>query len=146
LNIPKIVVDADIFLDHLRGTREPSFLRLALQRFFCYTTVFQAIELFSHGRNERELRAIEDSMASVKILGLNPKNARLYGTLLAKKKNVMRTLAAGLCREGRLPLLTGRPGEYRGYGIQLVPVRLVARYTTGQEILGAIARTGSPVR
>ena len=146
MNTPKIVVDADIFLDHLYGAGVPSLLRLALQRFFCYTTVFQAIELFAFGKNERELRAIEDSMASVKILGLNAKNARVYGALLAKKKNVMRTLVAGLCREGKLPLLTGRPGEYKGCGIRVVPARLVARYATGHEILDAIARNEHRVR
>ncbi len=140
MKVPKIVVDADVFLDHLFGQHEPSLLRLALQRFFCYTTVFQAIELFSFGRNEREFRAIEDSMASVKVLGLNAKNARLYGNLVSKKTNVMRALVAGLCREGKLPLLTGRPGEFRGLGIQVVPVRLVARYETGQEILSAATR------
>ena len=146
MKVPKIVVDSDVFFDHLCGEHGPSLLRLALQRFFCYTTVFQAIELFSLGRNERELRAIEDSMASVKVLGLNAKNARLYGNLLAKKTNVMRALVAGLCRESKLPLLTGRPGEFRGFGIQVVPVRLVARYETGQEILSAVAGTGTTVR
>ncbi len=146
MKVPRIVVDSDLFVDHLCGGHEPSLLRLAVQRFFCYTTVFQAIELFSLGRSERELQAIEDSMASVKVLGLNAKNARLYGGLLSGKTNVMRALVAGLCRESKLPLLTGRPGEFRSFGIQVVPARLVARYDTGQEILSAVAGTGTIAR
>ena len=142
MTAPKIVVDSDLFLSHLHGGRSPSLLRLALQRFFCYTTVFQAIELFASGRNERELKAIEDSMSSVKVLGLNAKNARLYGAVLSEKKDLMRTLVAGLCREGKLPLLTGRPREYRGYGVRIVPAALVVKYATGHEILGAIAHGG----
>jgi len=146
LRVARVVVDSDVFVDHLCGEHEPSFLRLAVQRFFCYTTVFHAIELFSLGKSEQEFRAIEDSMASVKVLGLNAKNARLYGTLLSKKKNVLRALAAGLCRESKLPLLTGRPGEFKGFGIQVVPVKLVARYDTGQEILSAVKGTGTAGR
>jgi predicted nucleic acid-binding protein len=146
LKTPRIVIDSDVFVDHLCGKDQPSLLRLAAQKFFCYTTVFQAIELFSFARSEQEFRAIEDSMASVKVLGLNAKNARLYGTLVSKKKNVLRALAAGLCRESKLPLLTGRPGEFKGFGIQVVPVRLVGRYDTGQEILSAVAGTGTAGR
>ena len=86
MSVSKIVVHTDVFLSHLSGDRSPSLLRVAMGRFFCYTTVFQAIELFSLARSENEVRLVEDSMAAMKLLGLNPKNARTYGALLAARK------------------------------------------------------------
>jgi len=139
---PKIVVDSDLFLGHLNTARPPSLLRLALQKFFCYTTVFHAIELFAHARSAREREAIEHSMAAVKVLGLNAKNAPMYGELMAArgKKDTLLTLAAGLCRESGLPLLTGRTKAFDGLGIHLVSSHFVREYGTGQEILKASGR------
>ena len=141
LTAPKIVVHTDVFLEHLCTVRQSSVLRQAMSKFFCYATVFQAIELFSLARSEAEVRAVEDSMAAVKILGLNPKNARKYGELLAgrAKPGLMTALVAGLCRESRLPLLTDRRKEFRGIpGLLVVPPKVVERYETGAEILNAV--------
>jgi predicted nucleic acid-binding protein len=119
-------------------------LRQALNKFFCYATVFQAIELFSLARSETEAHAVEDSMASVKILGLNPKNARKYGELLGHRKRpgLMAVLVAGLCKEGRLPLLTDRKKEFKSFpGLLVVSPRLVEKYDTGAEILNTARGT-----
>ncbi len=78
MSVPKIVVHTDVFLGHLVAVRQPSVLRQAMGKFFCYATVFHAIELFSLARSKQEEKAIEDAMSAVKVLGLNPKNARAY--------------------------------------------------------------------
>jgi len=140
LSVPKIVIHTDVFLDHLAGSRRPSVLRESMGKFFCYATVFQAIELFSFARLESEYRAIEDSMAALKLLGLNPKNARKYGELIASCRNVTRwnILTAGLCLESRLPLLTDRRQDFKGVpGLLLVPSRLVRQFDSGAEIIRA---------
>jgi len=140
VSIPKIVVDSDVLGDHLIGVQQPSILREVMGKFFCYTTVFQAIELFSLARTEKEKHAVEDSMAAMKILGLNAKNAGLYGTLMSSNRTRERfaVLIAGLCVESKLPLLTDRKRMYKGVaGLQCVSTRLVRRYTTGEEILRA---------
>lgn len=141
MSVPKIVVHTDVFVDHLCGDRQPSILREAIGKFFCYTTVFQAIELFSLTRTREEIQAIEDSMAALKLLGLNPKNAKRYGELIASTKRVNRwnLLTAGLCLESRLPLLTARARDFVGVrGLQIVSPSLVAKHATGAEILNAI--------
>ena len=140
--IRKIVVDTDLFVDHLTTAEPPSVLRLALQKFFCYTTVFQAIELFSLARTAGEQQAMEDAMASVKVLGLNARNAPAYGALVAahRRRSLTALLAGGLCLESKLPLLTGRPSMYRGLGILLVSGDLVRRHETGEEILKIAGR------
>ena len=141
MNAPKIVVHTDVFVNHLCGLEHPSVLRQTMSRFFCYTTVFQAVELFSFATSERERKAIEDSMAAMKIMGLNPKQARKYGGLLASSKRMqtLNILIAGLCMESKLPLLTDRKSDFKGMrGLVVVPTRLIPRFESGHEILNAV--------
>jgi len=113
----KVVVHSDIIIDFLIHQKpSKSVLRQLLQTYFCYTTVFNAIELFSLARTKDEQTKIEDAMSSMKILGLNAKNAQAYGTLFADKMNVprMNVLIAGLCLESKLPIVTNHPNEFKG--------------------------------
>lgn len=120
----KIVIDSDIILDHLARPAEkgngstPSVLRLAMSQLFCYTTVFNAIELFSLCASAKERQAVENVMQAMKILGLNGKSAKNVGAYLrvSRGRNLhdLEALVAGVCLESRLPLLTGRPRRYRG--------------------------------
>ncbi len=117
MNQKKLIVHTDIILEYLLHHDDgASVLRHAMRNFFCYTTVFNAIELFSLARTASEREAVERSMAAMKILGLNAKSAKGYGAMLARESNLprMNSLIAGLCLESRLPLLTRRPDEFRG--------------------------------
>jgi predicted nucleic acid-binding protein len=116
----------------------PSTLRIALQKFFCYATVFHAIELFSLGRAARELQAIDDAMAAIKVLGLNAKNARRFGNLIRTRgrKDRWNALIAGMCVESKLPLLTDQGRDFRSFPeIVVVPSVLVREDRSGVEIL-----------
>lgn len=140
MNVPKIVVHTDLFVDHLCGSRHPSLLRQAMGKFFCYTTVFQAIELFSLAESEKEREAIENSMAAMKIMGLNPKQASKYGALLnsARRLDTLNILIAGLCLESKLPILTDRKQDFKGIkGLAVVPTKLLSKFESGHEILGS---------
>lgn len=89
-------------------------MRRAMGTYFCYTTVFNAIELFSLVKSENERIIIEGLMSSIKILGLNAKSAPKYGGLLNEKGLPrMNALIAGLCIESKLPILTSKPSEFR---------------------------------
>lgn len=121
---------SDVLLDHLCGGKSPSTLRQAMGMFFCYTTVFQAIEVFAAMHGARERRAARDAMSAMKILGLNPKNAPAYGILFAAHPEHQATdlLIAGLCIDSRLPLLTDRGKDFRGIRrLTVIPTRDIAR-------------------
>ena len=131
------------------AARSPSALRQALSKFFCYATVFHAIQLFSLANSEKEYSAIEDSMAAMKIMGLNPKRAGKYGRLLASsgRADTMNVLVAGLCLESKLPILTDRRDDFRGIGgLLVVPTKLLPGFESGQEILRASRRHVSSTR
>ncbi len=141
MNAPKIVIHTDVFLEHLRGNKHPSVLRQTMGKFFCYATVFQAIELFSLAESEKECTAIEDSMSALKVMGLNPKQSRKYGVLLtsAKRLDTLNVLIAGLCLESKLPILTDRKADFKGIkGLVVVPTKLISMYESGHEILNAV--------
>lgn len=97
--------------------------------YFCYTTVFQAIELFSLAKTEEEMQAVEDAMATMKVLGLNSKNARKYGELRSSKSKISawNLLTAGLCLECKLPILTDRKSHFAGIaGLIVIPTRMIS--------------------
>lgn len=97
---------------------KPSVLRQAMSGFFCYTTVFNAIELFSLCQTQRERLVVEHVMYSMKVLGLNGKSAKNLGEVFrragSKGMREHEALIAGVCLESRLPLLTARPQRYKG--------------------------------
>jgi predicted nucleic acid-binding protein len=137
LTAQKIVVHSDIFLDHLHGGTTPSVLRLAMGKFFCYATVFQAIHLFSIMRSKRQRRAVEDVFSAVKLLGMNPKNAERYGRLIArcKRHDPLDILVACLCLDSKLPILTGRGEDFEGIpGLKILRPSLVLREKDGRRM------------
>lgn len=124
---PKVVVDTDLLLEHVAGTAAgPSRLRRMMAQAFCYTTVFNAVEAFSLCATARERKAVEDTMSAMKILGLNAKLGKAIGALTARRGQAadLPVLIAGLCRESRLPLVTGRPERFREMrGLEVIRVR-----------------------
>ena len=140
---PKLVVHTDVLRDHLYGMQSPSILRIVQSKFFCYTTVFQAIELFSEAITSVEREAMQNAMASMKLLGMNAKNAWEYGRLLKKnpQRRELDILAAGLCIESRLPLLTNQRTAFKGIkGLLLVSPSLVRREDSAKKILNLARR------
>lgn len=113
----KIIVDSGIIAGHLTSKgSQPSALRLLMKRFFCYTTVFNAVELFALCSSDREYNAVENVLQSMKVLGLNAKSGKAIGLSFGahRQSSPMNLLIAGLCRESRLPLVTDREKAFRG--------------------------------
>ena len=126
--VKKVVVDTDILIGHVVHTdaSEASDLRRLLGMFFCYTTVFNAIESFGLCRTDAERTAIERSMNALKILGLNAKSGKNLGTLFSSypKRDGLHLLIAGVCLESKLPLITGRKRLFQGIpGIKVLSPR-----------------------
>ncbi|MDE3057726.1 MAG: type II toxin-antitoxin system VapC family toxin [Bacteroidota bacterium] len=112
----KIVVDTDVLADHLVQRNGVSILRAMMGSYFCYTTVFNAIELFALAKSGKEIRAVADAMDAMKILGVNSKSAAALGRLLARTRarNIpdSTALIAGVCIESKLPIVTLNPKRF----------------------------------
>lgn len=143
----KVVIGSDILLEHLTqqydSAGEGSVLRRAMSLFFCYTTVFNAIELFALARTEAETQAVENVMQAMKILGLNGKSAKNVGPYIAQARRHhyhshgdMNALIAGLCTESRLPILTRQPKKFKGLGpLRVIPADSFKKYGSAEEIV-----------
>jgi predicted nucleic acid-binding protein len=114
VTVRKIVVDSDIIIDHLTTTEPVSMLRRVMKEYFCYTTVFNAAELFAAARSKKELQAVEDALHAMKILGLNGKSAKNIAGTLRAARGSLNGLIAGVCIESRLPVVTMDPKRFAG--------------------------------
>ena len=112
----KIVIDTDIILAHLAQTRGVSMLRKAMNMFFCYTTFFNAMELFSIARTKKEVEAVEQALQAMKILGVNPKSSKTMAVHLAaarkRGKTTIGTFVGAVCIASGLPVLTMHPDRF----------------------------------
>jgi predicted nucleic acid-binding protein len=125
MKVVKAVLDTGLFERHLGETPgNPTALRTALRTWFCYTTVFNAMELFGKARTERQRRAVEDVLSAVKLLGMNGRNAGKFARIAGHGGRFHASaLVAGICIEAHLPLVTDRPGEYRRYrNLRTLPI------------------------
>jgi predicted nucleic acid-binding protein len=133
VNDKKIVVDTDVLLEHLVHREGASLLRSSMNAFFCYTTVFNAIEAFSMARSEEEIQAVDDAMSAMKVLGLSAKSAKAVGKFFSnidqKKVRDLPVLIAGVCRESKLPIVTMNPKRFSGIKkLRVIPAKKLARY------------------
>ena len=140
MTVNKVVVDTDLILSHVIQKEGVSHLRKAMNIFFCYTTVFNAIEAFSVAQSEKEIKAIDDAMSALKVLGLNGKSAKGIGktssTLKTRSGNIYPVLMAGMCIESKLPVLTMNPGRFSLIKyLRLIDARMLDRHSTPGEIL-----------
>lgn len=110
----KIVVDSGIIIDHLTTAEPVSALRRVMKEYFCYTTVFNAAELFAAARTKKESQAVEDALHAMKILGLNGKSAKNIAVPLRAARATLPGLIAGVCIESRLPIVTFDPQRFAG--------------------------------
>ncbi len=119
------MLDTGLFTAHLGANPgEPTALRVALRTWFCYTTVFNAMELFRDAKSARERRAVEDVLSAVKILGMNGRNAPKFARLpnFGADGLPLSALIAGICIEARLPLVTDRIRKFGPYRkLRVVP-------------------------
>lgn len=112
MSVGKIVIDSDIIIDHLMTADAVSVLRQLASRYFCYTTVFNAIELFAAARSRNEIQAIDDAMNAMKVLGVNAKSAKNIARTFSSTKEHLSGLIAGVCIESKLPIVTLNPKRY----------------------------------
>jgi predicted nucleic acid-binding protein len=132
MRVRKIVVHTDVLLDHLRTNKRPSVLRVAMGRYFCYTTVFNAVELFALAGTKRERERALEAIGAIKVLGLSSRSALLVGGLVARysRRKGNNIMIAGMCLEAGLPLLTAQPGVFAGItGLRVVTPAQVMRRT-----------------
>ena len=139
MSVQKIVVDTDIILEHLIHGDGASILRMTMNTYFCYTTVFNAIEAFSMARSKKEIQAVDDAMSAMKVIGLNAKSAKsigkIYSNDISVGKKVMPALIGGVCIESRLPIVTMNPKRFsRIKRLRVIPAQKIISHSAATEM------------
>lgn len=145
MNAPKVVLDTDAVVDFLTrresaaGRRGPSLMRRLLGVCICYTTVFNAAELFALAHTRKEREVVEGALSCIKLLGLNARSAPAIGVLLrqsaSRQSGDLPVLIGALCRQSRLPLVTYRPEAFRGIsGLSVLPAVRLSRLGSEEEL------------
>ena len=126
MTVKKIVVDTDIIAEHLMTGKKESILRALSREYFCYTTVFNAIELFGAAKSLKEKESVRQAMDALKILGISPKSAKNIGEVVSSTKKDYTALIAGVCLEAKLPIATMAPKRYTKIkALTVMPVNTV---------------------
>ncbi|MFA6468021.1 MAG: type II toxin-antitoxin system VapC family toxin [Bacteroidota bacterium] len=112
MTVKKIVVDSSVIAEHLTTKKSTSILRRISQEYFCYTTVFNAIELFAAAGSQKETQAVQDAMDALKVLGINPKSAKNIASVVSSNTMDYTTLIAAICIESKLPIVTLNPKRF----------------------------------
>ena len=124
MTVKKIVVDTDIIAEHLLTGKKESVLRALSREYFCYTTVFNAIELFGAAKSLKEKESVRHAMDALKVLGISPKSAKNIGEVVSSTKKDYTALIAGICLEAKLPIASMRPKQYiKVKALKVLPIK-----------------------
>jgi hypothetical protein len=107
----QFLIETDLLKEYL-VTRN-SLLRAALSEGVCYTTMYNALEIFRLARNEAEREAVKNMLSVVRVLGFNYRYAEQFARTSREVEEVMKTdltereaLIIGMARVSKLVILT----------------------------------------
>jgi hypothetical protein len=121
-----LLVETDIIVEYL--TQEHSTLRQALCREVCYTTFNNALELFAAARTPTEEQAIQQALMSMRLLGLNWRNAKPFADTAhriearsGKKLSEREIVIVGMAEMSKLTILTKKHFDrYKDLGVPVI--------------------------
>ncbi|MBS1903699.1 MAG: hypothetical protein JSS75_08360 [Bacteroidetes bacterium] len=105
----QFLIETDILRDYLTHRSEsPSVLRRALQAGSCYTTMYNALELFAQAASAPERAAIKSMLMAVRVLGFNARTAEPFAELRSMHPDISERemMVLGMARASKLVVLT----------------------------------------
>lgn len=109
----QILVDTDIFLDHLTYKGEKSALIKLMEKYDCFTSVINAIELYNAVRSE-DSKYVDMLLYSIKILGIHSRYALKIANK-SKNRNLQDAFVVKIVAEKRIVLATFSATNYLNY-------------------------------
>ncbi len=117
----EFLIETDILLEHLMWNKKgQSTLETIMQKGVCYTTVFNASEIYFNVHNEEERKAVDGLFMALKVLGLNGRYG-LFVDEYSKKVNTVRdALMCVASKLNRLSIVTFQKEKYSKSGIIVI--------------------------
>ena len=110
----QFLIETDVLCEYLIAAKgEETILRKALATGVCYTTMYNALELFRAAKTKEESDAVMQMLICVRVLGFNSRTAQSFaetareveektGMILSHRELMM----IGLARTSKLTILT----------------------------------------
>jgi len=109
----QFLIETDVLREYLIAKQgEQALLRKALSRGVCYTTMYNALELFRASRTKEENDAIMQVLMSVRVLGFNSRFAQNFADMAkeVEKKGIIlsqrEAMIVGMAKASKLTILT----------------------------------------
>lgn len=110
----QFLVETDVLGEYLvAGKEEDTLLRKALSKGVCYTTMYNALELFRAAKTKEESDAVMQMLMIVRVLGFNARYAQTFSEATAeieKKTGLSPTnreaMMIGMAKISKLSILT----------------------------------------
>lgn len=107
----QFLIETDVLREYL--VSRSSLLRSALREGVCYTTMYNALEIFRLAKNEAEREVVKNMLSVVRVLGFNYRYAEQFA-LIIKEIEVQsdteiterEALIIGMAKTSKLTILT----------------------------------------
>lgn len=130
------LIETDVLREYL--VTKNSLLRTALSTGVCYTTMYNALEIFRLAKNEGEKEVVKNMLSVVRVLGFNYRYAEQFALIIKEIEEQSKTdltereaLIIGMAKTSKLTILT-REYYDRYSSLQGVDVERVAATVPSQ--------------
>jgi hypothetical protein len=128
----QFLIETDVLREYLVSRN--SLLRSALSEGVCYTTMYNALEIFRLAKNEAEREVIKSMLSIVRVLGFNYRYAEQFALIIKEIEDQSstditerETLIIGMAKTSKLTILTR---EYYGRYLSLHGVDVASEAVT----------------
>lgn len=107
----QFLVETDVLREYL--VSQSSLLRSALSEGVCYTTMYNALEIFRLAKNEAEREVVKRMLSVIRVLGFNYRYAEQFALIIKEIEDESKTditqreaLIIGMAKTSKLTILT----------------------------------------
>lgn len=125
--IPKYLLETDVLIQYLT-TEIPNkdhYLIKLMQKGICFTSVFNASELFMLAKTDLEKNKIRDLLNALKVLGLHSRYSLSVSACRDNFDNIRDALFYILAEQNRLIIVSNHPEKYAGLKVKSVHPEMI---------------------
>lgn len=107
----QFLIETDVLREYLVSRN--SLLRSALSEGVCYTTMYNALEIFRLAKSEAEREVVKNMLSVVRVLGFNYRYAEQFASIIIDIEEKSKTditereaLIIGMAKTSKLVILT----------------------------------------
>jgi hypothetical protein len=120
--IPKYLLETDVLIQYLTTDipNKVHYLIKLMQKGICFTSVFNASELFMLAKTDLEKNKVRDLLNALKVLGLHSRYSLSISDCKNNFDNIRDALFYILAEQNRLIIVSNHPEKYTGLKVKSI--------------------------